>query len=142
MTRTLEQRETLRERKVRARVEVEIEPRRSITKSQRAAAFLRAGGRCEKCRVKPDLYEVDHRIPRARGGIHAPENWQILCVPCHKIKTKQDVSDIAKENRIIDRELNGPKTSRLRSRGFDKTKTRKFNGTVAKRGGQNLSPRR
>ncbi len=56
---------------------------------------------------------------------------------CHKAKTKGDVKRIAKAKRQSGetgqrarREKNGP---RLKSRGFDRTHSRKFDGSVVKR---------
>ena len=37
--------------------------------------------------------EVDHIVPRDKGGGHEPDNLQSLCSPCHALKT-------ANENRI------------------------------------------
>ena len=31
--------------------------------------------------------EVDHKVPLARGGTHAPSNLQSACTPCHSRKT-------------------------------------------------------
>ena len=39
------------------------------------------------------------------------ENCQILCIPCHKAKTKRDVKQIAKTKRII-KKAAGLKVSR------------------------------
>uniref|UniRef100_A0A6M3XZ83 Putative homing endonuclease n=1 Tax=viral metagenome TaxID=1070528 RepID=A0A6M3XZ83_9ZZZZ len=38
--------------------------------------------------------EVDHIIPRALGGRNEWANTQSLCVPCHRIKTNQDLKRI------------------------------------------------
>ncbi len=48
---------------------------------------------CEACGhrpVTPELLEVDHILPRSRGGDNSPENLQTLCANCHKIKTLLD----------------------------------------------------
>jgi 5-methylcytosine-specific restriction endonuclease McrA len=48
---------------------------------------------CEACGHKPiisDLLEVDHILPRSRGGSDKPDNLQTLCAECHKIKTLLD----------------------------------------------------
>ena len=34
--------------------------------------------------------EVDHKIPKARGGSDYPENLQSLCTPCHREKTAKE----------------------------------------------------
>jgi hypothetical protein len=47
--------------------------------------------KCQKCGIK-DLpendvaLEVDHKIPKSKGGSHALDNLQPLCTPCHADK--------------------------------------------------------
>lgn len=36
------------------------------------------------------LAEVDHRTPLWEGGAHAVDNLQVLCQPCHKLKTASE----------------------------------------------------
>ena len=45
-------------------------------------------GVCNGCRgdFPFKLYEVDHRIPRSRGGSDHLENLQLLCSSCNRIK--------------------------------------------------------
>lgn len=46
--------------------------------------------RCAGCgAVTPD-WHVDHIIPIKDGGAHDLSNLQLLCVACHKAKTKKD----------------------------------------------------
>ena len=60
---------------------------------------------CTKCGSKI-LLEVDHIIPVAITGIVFDEkNVQVLCSPCHKKKTKQDLKKI-KNHRNNQEELN------------------------------------
>lgn len=50
--------------------------------------------RCNRCggvRLVADIH-VDHIIPLADGGLDVPSNWQLLCVDCHKTKTKRENS--------------------------------------------------
>jgi 5-methylcytosine-specific restriction endonuclease McrA len=45
-------------------------------------------------------YVVDHKIPIALGGEEFDENnLQVLCGPCNRIKTKEDMQKIAKKRR-------------------------------------------
>lgn len=82
-------------------------------------------------------FEADHFTCVALGNASKPD--QLLCVPCHKRKTKADVKAIAKTKRLNGttssqwsrREADG---SRLRGRGFDKSLSKKMNGEVVKRG--------
>ena len=112
---------------------VEPTPRRAFTPKQRAEAFLKANGRCEMCQTKlSGSWEIDHTISLWMGGAHEPDNWRVLCSPCHRgVKTPEDASARAKVKRL--QKKADPlfrKPSRLQSRGFDKTKRRKFNGKV------------
>jgi RNA-directed DNA polymerase len=50
-------------------------------------------GRCSKCGLyfKPeDTLQVDHIIPRSQGGRDGYDNWQLLHLPCHQLKTAQE----------------------------------------------------
>ena len=48
---------------------------------------------CQAClsrdRVTP-ANQVDHIVPRAKGGTDDLSNLQSICEPCHKLKTIQD----------------------------------------------------
>jgi site-specific DNA-methyltransferase (adenine-specific) len=50
--------------------------------------FGQQEGRCAGCRMDFPfkIFEVDHRIPRSRGGTDHPENLQLLCPHCNRIK--------------------------------------------------------
>ncbi len=115
---------------------VEATPRKAFTKKQRAEAFLRAGGRCELCEVKlSGRFDIDHILALHHGGLHEPANWRVVCVECHRDKTKSDVKASAKIRRLQakhdpDRER---KPSRLKGRGFNKVLRKKMNGTVERR---------
>lgn len=41
--------------------------------------------------------EVDHKIPRSRGGDESDENLQGLCHPCHSRKTATEDSGFARK---------------------------------------------
>ena len=36
---------------------------------------------------KMGAFELDHKVPLARGGSNAVANLQVLCLPCHDGKT-------------------------------------------------------
>jgi len=102
------------------------EKRRGFTPRQVAAVFIRYDGRCAKCawKVAPGGYHIDHITPLAALGKHELENWQLLCVECHKPKTKVDNAEAKKGARIrgekgqrARRERNG---AQITSRGFQK----------------------
>ena len=50
--------------------------------------FGQQEGLCAGCKgdFPFKLYEVDHRIPRSRGGTDHLENLQLLCSSCNRIK--------------------------------------------------------
>ena len=88
--------------------------------------FDRAGGVCPHCtlpivgKLRP---AYDHITALINGGKHAESNLQLLCVPCHKIKTG---ADVAEKSRVY--------RKRLKSLGVKKPRTirawRKFNGEI------------
>ena len=49
--------------------------------------------------LKPGAYQCDHVNPDGLTGEPTFENARILCIPCHKDKTKVDVANIAKAKR-------------------------------------------
>ena len=49
------------------------------------AAFLKKHPRCKVCGERAT--DVDHIVPRSRGGSDKWANLQPLCSKCHKIKT-------------------------------------------------------
>jgi hypothetical protein len=68
---------------------------KSVTPAQRDAIFTRANWRCEYCRIPydfvPDPFEVEHIIPKAKGGKSRLNNLAMACPACngHKyIKTE------------------------------------------------------
>ena len=108
--------------------------RKGFTPSQRLAVYERARGSCERCNdTLTDVWHIDHRVPLAQGGDHHMRNWQALCISCHRIKTKGDVSKIAKTKRLIRNETEPKKPSRLKGRGFSKKLRKRMDGTVEAR---------
>lgn len=129
---------------VTPREPVVVEKRRYLTPKQKAQLCLDQSGKCALCadKLREGTIEYDHRIPLALGGSQEMDNWDALCTPCHKDKTKLDRWDIAKAERMgggrgsqtARRERNG---SRLQSRGFDRRFTKKMDGTVVPRESDN-----
>ena len=62
----------------------------------RAAALARDLHLCQICarsgRVTPAT-EVDHIIPKAKGGADTLENTQSACTPCHRAKTATEAAE-------------------------------------------------
>jgi 5-methylcytosine-specific restriction endonuclease McrA len=76
--------------------------------------------------------EWDHTHALVHGGQHVFTNLRPVHAECHKQKTKADVQANAKVKRILGETCNGP-TKKIQSRGFDKTKTKKMDGSVVAR---------
>jgi DNA modification methylase len=67
------------------RTDIEQEP---ITINVKERLFKQQKGCCNACSVELDIwhFEVDHIIPRAKGGGDYFENYQLLCGNCNRIK--------------------------------------------------------
>jgi 5-methylcytosine-specific restriction endonuclease McrA len=98
------------------------------------AVMLKCDGKCAKrgCGRKTGL-DIDHIIPLALGGPNDLKNLQLLCEEHHKEKTRDDIRKIAKAKRLAKKETEEREPSRLQSPGFDKTKSRGFDGVVVPR---------
>lgn len=61
-----------------------------VTADQRAKIYARDGGRCRYCAelVGPDAapYEIDHVVPRAKGGATTEANLVLACRSCNRTK--------------------------------------------------------
>ena len=111
--------------------------RRSLSTRQRLAAFLAAHGRCQRCtlHITPGKrWEVDHITPVALGGTDDPANLQVLCAPCHGIKTaKRDAPQLAKAKRIQVRHLGAWRPAAPMRGSRASPWKRRLDGTVVKR---------
>ena len=103
-------------------------------------ATLLFWSQCVVCRQEmrsTPVAEFDHILPLELGGSNEPENIQGLCVAHHKIKTAADVKRIAKARRQKKHHETGRGTKRkgqkLKSRPFDKTLTKGFDGKVRRK---------
>jgi DNA modification methylase len=67
------------------RTDIEQEP---ITTNIKERLFKEQKGCCNACSIELDIwhFEVDHIIPRAKGGGNYYENYQLLCGNCNRIK--------------------------------------------------------
>ncbi len=66
----------------------------------------RADGRCEYCRRYQELigetfFEVDHIIPRARGGLTIPANLAFACRRCNLFKSDVLVAIDSRTKRVV-----------------------------------------
>jgi 5-methylcytosine-specific restriction endonuclease McrA len=65
--------------------------------------FDRYGSRCAECKliIRGGLLPTyDHIKALTNGGENREGNLQLLCVPCHKVKTKGDVGEKKISNRV------------------------------------------
>ena len=95
--------------------------RREFSKSVKVAVVKRAtkDGRlfCEGCNaLVTGRFEIDHIRPDGLLGEPTLENARLLCSPCHKEKTADDVARIAKAKRVEARHVG----IRKAGRGFQK----------------------
>ena len=67
------------------RTDLKIEP---ITKTIKERLFQKQKGKCNACDVEMRIidFEVDHIIPKAKGGGDYYENYQLLCSNCNRVK--------------------------------------------------------
>lgn len=94
-----------------------------LTRREYDALLDAQGGKCcvRGCSASADLI-AEHSTPNAlRPG--KPD--QLMCVPCHKVKTLKDVKAIAKVKRLNGQTMSQHERrrkfgSRLRGRGFEK----------------------
>lgn len=66
-----------------------------VPDSLRFRVLKESGGRCALCGVTKDdsPLDVDHIIPRSRGGSNDIANLQILCAKCNRTKGNKDETD-------------------------------------------------
>ena len=110
--------------------------RRGMTKRRREEVRLKSGDRCSRCGDQLRAgWEADHVIPLWMGGADALENLTALCPPCHRThKTPADAKARAKVKRLLKKGA-GLKVTRhpLKSRGFDRRLSRRFDGSIIQR---------
>ncbi len=119
------------------RESVEIHRRKSFSKKERARLFELYGGVCylSGAKIGPlDEWEIEHVLALALGGTNDDENLRLALRDPHRDKTRRDVKAIGKVMRLEKKaDPFTRKPSKMQSRGFDKTHTKKFNGTVVLR---------
>lgn len=70
-----------------------------VPDSLRFIVLKEGGGRCALCGATKDErpLDVDHIIPRSRGGKNELANLQVLCSKCNRAKGNKDTTDFRKE---------------------------------------------
>jgi 5-methylcytosine-specific restriction endonuclease McrA len=77
-------------------------PYRSRVPLSRRAVFARDGHRCQYCNRAAE--NIDHVVPRSRGGTHSWENVVASCRSCNARKEDRMLSDTGLRLRRIPRE--------------------------------------
>ena len=67
-------------------------PFRTRVALNRRAIFLRDGTRCQYCGAAAE--NIDHVIPRSRGGLHRWDNVVAACRPCNTRKEDRLLSEV------------------------------------------------
>lgn len=97
--------------------------RRRWSTTVRRSIRLRFNAQCTECGFALDErgFDLDHTIPLALGGEDVESNLRPLCRPCHRAKTRGDVTMIAKALRQEAKHTGAyrPRQS-IPSRGFRK----------------------
>ena len=67
----------------------------------RQAAIRRDQGLCQPCArsgITTAFDEVDHILPKSRGGTDNIDNLQCICRACHKVKTGREGAGVGRDN--------------------------------------------
>ena len=67
-------------------------PYRTRVALNRRAIFLRDNHRCQYCGAAAE--NIDHVVPRSRGGLHAWDNVVAACRPCNARKEDRLLSEV------------------------------------------------
>jgi 5-methylcytosine-specific restriction endonuclease McrA len=67
-------------------------PYRTRVALNRRAIFLRDNHRCQYCGAAAE--NIDHVVPRSRGGVHAWDNVVAACRPCNARKEDRLLSEV------------------------------------------------
>ena len=103
--------------------------RREFPAKVKEQAYERANGFCEipwcAAPLHPGKYHYDHVTADGIGGEPTLSNCAVICIACHRDKTKKDVKAIAKTKRIRRRQIGIRKPRKI-------TKWRRFDGSIVR----------
>jgi 5-methylcytosine-specific restriction protein A len=92
----------------------------------RLRVWERGIGHCEECGRKimaGETWEVDHRIALILGGPHAEGNMRVVCLWCHRSKSRMEQARKAKADVVAKRHVGIRKRRSFRV-------WRRFDGTI------------
>lgn len=105
--------------------------RLEFTAKTKMAAWQRSKGHCEKCTVKirpGNGPEYDHELEDYYDGGNDLDNCRVLCIGCHKAKTRENAPVIAKSRRLIKKQAK----VKSKSRGFLRPDGYKYNWSAGR----------
>jgi DNA modification methylase len=78
-----------------------------INKNVKERLFKEQEGLCNGCRTEFEIrhFEVDHIVPKAKGGGDYYENYQLLCSSCNRIKGARPMEYLRMKIRAIEEKL-------------------------------------
>ncbi len=83
---------------------------------------------CAYCGAKDVPLEVEHIVPKSRGGTNRVSNLCIACVPCNQAKSNQDIKDfLAEKPDLLKRILAQAKASLKDAAAVNSTRWKLFN---------------
>jgi len=87
-----------------------------------------------RCGMPSPRLEHDHRVPAELGGDNSLNNCVVLCKSCHSLKTQNDVKEIVRMRRAVERHYGARPPSRRPIPGSKNTPfKKKFGGKVERR---------
>ncbi len=98
--------------------------------------FDRCGGRCVTCTLRCGgslRPTYDHIQALVNGGEHRERNLQLLCVPCHAVKTKADVAEKSRNYRKRAKHIGVTAAKRPMPGSLASGLRKRMNGTVERR---------
>jgi len=75
----------------------------AIAGSIRYEILKRSSGRCEACGISSDerAIDIDHIVPKSKGGSNDKSNLQALCYKCNRQKRDTDDTDFRGSKKVL-----------------------------------------